>query len=227
MVKHASQTTPASDEGLPDIAEASRKKPALLILLGVLLLLLGTHFYFHFKTTKNKTKFLVEESYTVPNNEGEPSKSVPLKEKRVHSVETKQLSEQQLALLQAKQKELQQRLSAPIMLLNQSSNPLSSPTTAVKSQEKNVSSDPNSQFFQQLSTTDTNKTVQATRIGPLNQLIGEGQVIHAIDETGEHCKSNASRRAHDRRALTGEAGNASRRKVRGGRRTNRGLLSVA
>jgi hypothetical protein len=34
-----------------------------------------------------------------------------------------------------------------------------------------------------------------------------------VDETGEHCKSNASRRAHDRRALTGEAGNASRRKV--------------
>jgi hypothetical protein len=31
--------------------------------------------------------------------------------------------------------------------------------------------------------------------------------------TGEHCKSNASRRANDRRALTGEAGNASRRKV--------------
>jgi hypothetical protein len=35
----------------------------------------------------------------------------------------------------------------------------------------------------------------------------------SADETGEHCKSNASRRAHDRRALTGEAGNASRRKV--------------
>jgi hypothetical protein len=35
----------------------------------------------------------------------------------------------------------------------------------------------------------------------------------SFDETGEHCKSNASRRAHDRRALTGEAGNASRRKV--------------
>jgi DNA-binding response OmpR family regulator len=37
--------------------------------------------------------------------------------------------------------------------------------------------------------------------------------LSSIDETGEHCKSNASRRAHDRRALTGEAGNASRRKV--------------
>jgi hypothetical protein len=35
----------------------------------------------------------------------------------------------------------------------------------------------------------------------------------SYDETGEHCKSNASRRAHDRRALTGEAGNASRRKI--------------
>jgi hypothetical protein len=38
-------------------------------------------------------------------------------------------------------------------------------------------------------------------------------VASTTDETGEHCKSNASRRAHDRRALTGEAGNASRRKV--------------
>jgi hypothetical protein len=38
-------------------------------------------------------------------------------------------------------------------------------------------------------------------------------IYSSIDETGEHCKSNASRRAHDRRALTGEAGNASRRKV--------------
>jgi hypothetical protein len=37
--------------------------------------------------------------------------------------------------------------------------------------------------------------------------------LNTGDETGEHCKSNASRRAHDRRALTGEAGNASRRKV--------------
>jgi hypothetical protein len=47
----------------------------------------------------------------------------------------------------------------------------------------------------------------------INQAAITYHVPATFDETGEHCKSNASRRAHDRRALTGEAGNASRRKV--------------
>jgi hypothetical protein len=47
----------------------------------------------------------------------------------------------------------------------------------------------------------------------LNEEMKWALAVTAFDETGEHCKSNASRRAHDRRALTGEAGNASRRKV--------------
>ena len=109
MVK---QTT-SPPEGLPEITEPSRKKLALLILLLSLFLLLGIHFLFHSKKTETKTKFAVEESYTLPNNEGKSSKSSPLKGQS----EIKQLSEQQLALLQAKQKELQQRLSAPMMLL--------------------------------------------------------------------------------------------------------------
>ena len=98
MVK---QTT-SPPEGLPEITEPSRKKLALLILLLSLFLLLGIHFLFHSKKTETKTKFAVEESYTLPNNEGKSSKSSPLKGQS----EIKQLSEQQLALLQAKQKEL-------------------------------------------------------------------------------------------------------------------------
>lgn len=185
MVK---QTT-SPPEGLPEITEPSRKKPALLILLLSLFLLLGIHFLFHFKKTETKTKFAVEESYTLPNTEGESSKSSSLK----GQPEIKQLSEQQLALLQAKQKELQQRLSAPIMLLEQSGNQSSNSTTPVKS--KTLSTDPNSQFLQQLSGSNTNKRIQANSLGPLNQLVIQGQIMHAILETAINSDLPGSLRA--------------------------------
>lgn len=185
MVKQ--KTSPP--EGLPEITEPSRKKPALLILLLSLFLLLGIHFLFHFKKTETKTKFSVEESYTLPNNEEKLSKSSPLKEQP----EIKQLSEQQLALLQAKQKELQQRLSAPIMLLEQNSNQSTNSTTPVKS--KTLSPDPNTQFLQQLSRSNTNKRIQANSLGPLNQLIAQGQIMHAILETAINSDLPGSLRA--------------------------------
>lgn len=185
MVKQ--KTSPP--EGLPEITESSRKKPALLILLLSLFLLLGIHFLFHFKKTETKTKFAVEESYTLPNNEEKLSKSSPLKEQP----EIKQLSEQQLALLQAKQKELQQRLSAPIMLLEQNSNQSTNSTTPVKS--KMLSTDPNTQFLQQLSGSNTNKRIQANSLGPLNQLISQGQIMHAILETAINSDLPGSLRA--------------------------------
>lgn len=185
MVKQ--KTSPP--EGLPEITESSRKKPALLILLLSLFLLLGIHFLFHFKKTETKTKFAVEESYMLPNNEEKLSKSFPLKEQP----EIKQLSEQQLALLQAKQKELQQRLSAPIMLLDQNGNQSSNSTAPVKS--KTLSTDPNSQFLQQLSASNTNKQIQAKSLGSLNQLIAQGQIMHAILETAINSDLPGSLRA--------------------------------
>ena len=185
MVKQ--KTSPP--EGLPEITEPSRKKPALLILLLSLFLLLGIHFLFHFKKTETKTKFAVEESYALPNTEGESSKSSSLK----GQPEIKQLSEQQLALLQAKQKELQQRLSAPMMLLEQSGNQSSNSTTPVKS--KTLSTDPNSQFLQQLSGSNINKRIQANSLGPLNQLIAQGQIMHAILETAINSDLPGSLRA--------------------------------
>ena len=185
MVKQ--KTSPP--EGLPEITEPSRKKPALFILLLSLFLLLGIHSLFHFKKIETKTKFAVEESYTLPNTEGESSKSPSLK----GQPEIKQLSEQQLALLQAKQKELQQRLSARIMLLEQSGNQSSNSTTPVKS--KTLSTDPNSQFLQQLSASNTNKQIQANSLGPLNQLIAQGQIMHAILETAINSDLPGSLRA--------------------------------
>lgn len=188
MVKKTSQTTSTPDEGLPEISEKKRKNPVLLILLISLILLLGIHFIFNFKAVKNKTKFAVEESYTLPSNEQVSSKSSMSK----GQPETK-LSEQQLALLQAKKQELQQRLSASLMLFSQNDSK-SSVSKSEKSSAKMTSSDPNSQFLRETSRV-SEKTIHATMLGPLSQFIGEGQLIHAILETAINSDLPGSLRA--------------------------------
>jgi type IV secretion system protein VirB10 len=186
------ETTPPSTEGLPEIAEPHYKRSFFLILLAGVLLLLATHVYFQMRKPTYKTEFSVEENYTIPKTEAEKIKSYPTSEKLTPAAK-KVLSEQQLAVLQAKQKELQQRLSAPLLLFHAEAQHPS--TTAVESAlEKNGMTDPNTQFLQQ-ATRVTDKAVQATRIGPLNQLIAQGQLIHAILETAINSDLPGSLRA--------------------------------
>ncbi|WP_218814685.1 TrbI/VirB10 family protein [Rickettsiella endosymbiont of Dermanyssus gallinae] len=174
MEKPTSQT--ASSEGLPEIAATASKKRVLLVIIGGLLLLLVTHFYFNSKKATTKSEFPVEESYITPNTQPKKSKE------KSDSVETKPLSEQQLALLGEKQKELQQRLAAPMMVFNQENN--SSPTVKSNKTANAGEVDANRQFLQQASTaSNSNQTVKATKMGALNQLIAEGHMIHAILET--------------------------------------------
>ncbi len=182
------ETVAPSTEGLPEIAEPRYKRPFLLVILGGLLLLLSLHF-FHARKTTDKTEFFVEEAYTLPKTEPEQIKASPILEKPAE----KNLSEQQIAVLQAKQKELQQRLSSPIMLFNAENN--HQPNTVVeKSWEKNFATDPNTQFLQQAGKV-SDKRVQARRIGPLNQLIAQGQLFHAILETAINSDLPGSLRA--------------------------------
>jgi len=169
--------TPTTTDGLSDIAQPARKKPVLIVILGGLLFLLVTHFYFNAKKTTSKNEFQVEESYTTPTTESKKSTIIPMKEKS--ETEEKPLSEQQLALLEEKQKELQKRLAAPMLVLNQESKDHTSHTVK---ENKMLNTDANSQFLQQASAT-SHQSVQATQVGALNQLIGEGQIIHAILET--------------------------------------------
>ena len=174
MEKPTPQTTPS--EGLPEIAEPVGKKRILLVILGGLLLLLVTHFYFNAKKATAKSEFPVEESYTTPNTQSGKSKE------KLDSIETKPLSEQQLALLEEKQKELQERLSAPMMLSNQASNEHANHTVKSDKTVNADETDANRQFLQQASTA-SNQSVHATKMAPLNQLIAEGHMIHAILET--------------------------------------------
>lgn len=193
-------------EGLPEIAEASYKKPVFLIVLGGLLLLLSIHFYFSHRKSNNKMEFAVEENYTLPTKKQAqitPYSAV----KETNLAHKKQLTEQQLALLQAKQKELQKRLASPILLFVQqeSNNPSNDAETMAKPLGKISTTDPNSQFLQQTSTA-AKKTIQATKLPPLNQLIGEGQLIHAILETAINSDLPGSLRAIIDQPVYAEAG---------------------
>lgn len=186
------QTTTSPAEGLPEIAEPRYKRSFLLVILVGLLFLLITHFYFHVRKTSDKTEFSVEENYTIPKAEAEKIKFYPTQEKST-PIAKKVLSEQKIAVLQAKQKELQQRLLAPIMLFNAENNHL--PNAVVeKPLEKNFTMDSNTQFLQQASNV-SDKSVQARRIGPINQLIAQGQLLHAILETAINSDLPGSLRA--------------------------------
>ncbi|WP_218813562.1 TrbI/VirB10 family protein [Rickettsiella endosymbiont of Dermanyssus gallinae] len=186
MVKPTSQTP--SSEGLPEIAEPAGKKRVLLVILGGLLLLLVTHFYFNSKKTTSKSEFSVEESYTTPSTQQKKPRE------KSDSPETKPLSEQQLALLEEKQKELQQRLSAPMMLLSQANKSNDNHTVNTDKTVNTGEMDANRQFLQQTSTV-SNQRVKVTKMGALNQLIAEGHMIHAILETAINSDLPGSLRA--------------------------------
>ena len=81
------------------------------------------------------------------------------------------------------------------MLFSQNDSKSSVSTNLRKSTEKTASSDPNTQFLQQLSGSNTTKRIQANSLGSLNQLIIEGQIIHAILETAINSDLPGSLRA--------------------------------
>lgn len=91
-----------------------------------------------------------------------------------------ELMQQQLAILQMKQKELQQRLIAPLMVVSQTNS-----VAAKNEQSKRSSNDANTQFMNQVSA-QTSESVAATNIGSLNTVIAEGSLIHAILESASN-----------------------------------------
>lgn len=168
-----------NSEGLPKIANLElRSKPIALIFLGLILILFASIYFF----TRNKHEQsikAIEETYIL--NSDAP---VQVTANKVTNMTQPEISaeegKQQLALLQAKQKELQQRLSAPLMLVNGSSE---SGLASDQSAQKPIrSDDKNTQFLQEISV-QRSTDIKAKKIGPLNQIIAEGHFIHAILES--------------------------------------------
>jgi type IV secretion system protein VirB10 len=170
------------EEGLPEIAQSfTEKNPLVAVVIGLVLLALGL-MYLYNKPHKKLTP-VIDENYTMQmENKNDPAvlpsaalSIAPVKE--IMQVNPA-LDQAHAAYIQEQQKELQQRLAAPIMVVNNSS-------TISKTVDRSASieqpTDANTQFMHAITSQSTN-TVVASTIGPLNWIIAEGSFIHAILE---------------------------------------------
>src|SRR5205085_3471841 len=103
--------------GLPEIAESPKKVRAIAVLVGIVVAL-SFSLYFSAGPNKKKTR-PIEETYSlpvIPDVKGQQAIVRP-KEPDAKEIDPEAVR-QQVAILQEKQKELQQRLAAPLMLVN-------------------------------------------------------------------------------------------------------------
>lgn len=174
------------EDGLPEVSEKmARKKSIVLVMLGVILAS-TLSIFFYGKTTTKKTDKPMEETYSMQSvNQPDGGNILPdaqqvIEEQPKEVVQEKQeITPEQIAFIQQKQKELQQRLSSPLMVV---SNNVTDKQTASGAAASNISPDPNMQFMNQVSAQNV-EVSRATAMGPLNTIIAEGSLIHATMES--------------------------------------------
>jgi type IV secretion system protein VirB10 len=106
---------------------------------------------------------------------------------------SKEVLAAQVAFVQEKQLQLQQRLSAPLMLVN--SNTKESVESAAQDEHfKDSNLNPNTQFMQKASQVDV-QTATASAMGSLSTIITAGNFIHAILEPATNSDLPGSLRA--------------------------------
>lgn len=174
--------------GLPDIAESSKPSKHVVVTAIVIVIIAIIGMFINSKSHHTAPQS-ADETYTISaERQLQNHTEQQLPEKITHSNDvvkenvapnsvSPEVIQQQLAMIEAKQKELHQRLIAPLMLVNTNS---SNPTSGEQSQP--TSKDANTQFMQQVSTRGT-ETATASNIGPLNTVIAEGSLIHATLES--------------------------------------------
>lgn len=183
---HNNQEEKKSNDGLPDIAEqlAGKKAILLVMLLLIITVALGFHYYTKPKLKSEKTN---EETYSIPTSSQTEIKSDQVSSIQSASVEQskkidqpkQEITTEQIAFIQEKQKELQQRLSAPLMIV--SNNAIEKQADSAQGTTPSES-DPNTRFMNQVSAQNAEAST-ATTIGPLNAIVAEGSLIHATMES--------------------------------------------
>jgi len=184
--------------GLPKIAEKVRKnKIQLVVVLAAISVVLGI--YFLKASDKKHVEKPVEESYTLKNDvmpiqSQVQSSAVAVKTEAENKAEevSKEVIAARIAFVQEKQQQLQQRLSAPLMLVN--SNIGTTVESAPAQNEYIKDSNPNNQFMQRASQKGV-QTATAIALGSLNSIIAEGNFIHAILESATNSDLPGSLRA--------------------------------
>lgn len=173
------------DVGLPTIASNEKhRKPIILGMIGLIsVVFLSVRFFTKDEIKPDQT---IQETYSVATekpieivNQKPVLPPVVLGSQVSQDVSPKkEFTEQQVAIIQEKEKELQQRLSAPLIIVNSSS--ISNPPD-VTVNKPIPSNDRNTQFLNQVSSQATD-VANASSIGDLNVIVAEGSLIHAILE---------------------------------------------
>ncbi len=175
------------ESGLPEVAQDNHKKnPIFLVVLAILLIAIFS-MYFHTRASKKSTTS-IEENYSMLHyGQNENPVIKPMREMtsipdKKDQKEKEELSEKQLAFILQKQKELQERLSAPLMVVNgNQTNKVTGPNSATSS----TSRDLNTQFMNQVSAQNP-ETITASLVAPLSAIVAEGSLIHAILESASN-----------------------------------------
>lgn len=171
------------DDGSPEVAQKFNDANRLAIVLIMLILIIVIGLYLLPNNKKELAK-PIEEEFVIPKREKKEFQVSPRSQTKSEIIKPKedehQLTERQLVFLQDKQKELQLRLSAPLMTVNETS-----PESNKKTQEEVLLTDPNLQFMRQVANPKT-EVINASPSAPLNTTIYEGSLIHAILETASN-----------------------------------------
>src|SRR3990167_11515670 len=140
------------EAGLPEIAQKNHKNNPIILAIIVILMITLMSMIFYTKTNK-KTITAPDEIYTVQTDNKESS--LPIKPvANLTPIQTNPtrptLTQDQIAFIQEKQKELRERLSAPLMIVNNSA----SNKVLDRAAARTTSNDPNTQFMERLAKQD-------------------------------------------------------------------------
>ena len=184
--------------GWPEIAEMHRHKNYVVMALLGVTILLTILFYFYVAPKKAALK-ITEETYspqviqmTEPNKKEDEKIDASKEVKQPPPEISQEVLQQQISLMQEKQRQLQQRLAAPLLVVNtaQASTNLDNNL----SKNKLSATDPNTQFQEEVSEKNTDVVV-ATQIGSLKNIIAEGTMIHAVLESATNSDLPGNMRA--------------------------------
>lgn len=174
------------NDGLPDVAEQIANKKSILFVTLALLAAVILGCYLHNKPKENVEK-PVEESYSIQDASqskaetvvGQTTQPANAEQSKENVQQKQEITTEQIAFIQEKQKELQQRLSAPLMVVSNSAAEKQPESVEAASAQD---SDPNTRFMNRVSAQNAEVST-ATTIGSLNAIIAEGSLIHATMES--------------------------------------------
>lgn len=172
-----------NEDGVKESGLTVSRNKGLIIALVAIAVIVLVGMYVRQKAATQPTT-VVDESYSVqtdsPTAEIKPQieqKPVDQDAKMIHLEADSASVQQQIILFEEKQKALQMRLGAPLMLVNNQTR------DSEQSDQAQVSSpDANTQFMNQLANKRP-ETVEAVRMSSMNTIVAEGSLIHAVMES--------------------------------------------